>query len=131
MGFMDMEAIIGVGPADFAGSIFLSIAILLGIISVIITFNNARKLRHQVFEVPFIYFALGMLFITFSLIDVTFMESVLSEKSVILLHDLSFILAFAFMLAASIKITNYLSGLESFTENFVNLRKERSEKKKR
>ena len=115
---MAMEALMGVGPKTFAGSLFLIIAIVLGIVSIIITYVNSRKFKGEVFEMPFVFLTIGMLFVTFSLFDVTFLQSVWSEETVAMVHDLSFILGFAFMLATSITITHYLIGMEKFANNF-------------
>jgi hypothetical protein len=71
-------------------------------------------LKGEVFEKPFVYFALGMFFVTFSLFNVTFLQGVFSDGTIALIHDLSFIAGLALMLMASIKITNYLQGMEKF-----------------
>ena len=105
-----------IGAMSFEGSIWLMIAILLGIVAAVITYINSRKLKGEVFEKPFIYFALGIFFATFSLIDVTFLQGVFSDGLVSLLHDLSFIAGLALMLLASIRITKYLQGIEKFTK---------------
>ena len=101
-----------IGVMTFEGSIWLMIAILLGLVATVITYVNSRKLKGEVFEKPFIYFALGILFVTFSLIDVTFLEAVWSNNVVALVHDFSFIVGLAFVLAASVNITTYLLGME-------------------
>jgi hypothetical protein len=105
-----------IGPMSFAGSTLLMIAILLGLVTTVLTFLNSRKLKGEVFEKPFIFFAIGILLATFSLIAVTFLQNFFSESAVGLIHDLSFIAGLGLMLFASMKITNYLKGMENFTK---------------
>ena len=100
----------------FAGSILLIIAILLGVVATILTYLNSRKLKGEVFEIPFIYFAAGMLLVTFSLFNVTFLQYVLNDLTVALLHDISFIVGLALMLVASMKITKFLTKVEEVTK---------------
>ena len=114
-----------IGPMTFEGSILLMIAILFGLVAVVITFMNSRKLRGEVFEMPFIYFTLGIFFVTLSLIDVTFFGSFLATGIVALIHDLSFIVGLAFMLTASMKITRYLQGIEKVVRKVKKVKKKR------
>ena len=102
-----------IGSMSFEGSILLMIAIFLGIIASVITFLNSRKLKGEVFEKPFIYFALGIFLATLSLIAVTFLQS-LGDTTVSLIHDISFILGLGLMLLASIQITKFLQGVSGF-----------------
>lgn len=101
------------GPTTFAGDMLLMVAILFGLVSTVITYMNGRKFKGEVFEAPFVYFSLGLFMITFSLINVTFFGSFLSEMMVGLIHDLSFIIGLSLTLFASIKITQYLRGFDS------------------
>ena len=105
-----------VGPATFAGSVLLIIAILVGLITAVVTYMNSRKLQGEVFEAPFVYFSIGLLLVTFSLIVVALLQPFMSEVMVATVHDVSFILGFALMLVASLKITNFLTGIEKFTK---------------
>jgi len=98
----------------FNGSVLLMIAIVFGIVATIVTYMNSRKLSGDVFEMPMVYFSLGILLSTISLIAVTFFGGVFSELAVSLIHDISFILGLALMLLASVKITRYLQNLGNF-----------------
>jgi hypothetical protein len=98
----------------FKGSILLMIAIVFGVIATIVTYVNSRKLKGDVFEMPMVYFSLGILLSTISLIAVTFLGDVIGELAVGLIHDISFIVGLTFMLLASVKITRYLQDLGSF-----------------
>ncbi|MBT3416912.1 hypothetical protein HN425_02485 [Candidatus Woesearchaeota archaeon] len=109
-----------VGPMTFQGDLLLMVAIVFGVIATITTFINSQKLKGEVFEVPMIYFSLGILLTTFSLVAVTFFE--LSAVTLGLIHDISFIIGLALMLVASIKLTRYLSTLEDFAKK-VNKKK--------
>ncbi len=106
-----------VDALTFDGSILLEIAILLGLVAVVLTYMNSRKLKGEVFEKPFIYFSIGLLFGTFSLIAVTFFENVWGAGTVMIVHDLSFIAGMGLVLFASMRITKFLKGLESFDKN--------------
>ena len=99
-----------IGPMNFSGSILLMIAILFGVVATVITYLNSRRLKGEVFEIPFVYFSVGILFATISLVAVTFFQG----SMVPLIHDVCFILGLAGMLVASMKITRYLQGMEKF-----------------
>jgi hypothetical protein len=105
-----------VGVMSFAGSTLLIIAILLGVVATVLTYLNSRKLKGEIFEKPFIYFASGMLLITFSLFNVTFLQYALNDLTVSLLHDLSFIVGLALMLIASMKLTKFLTKVEDISK---------------
>jgi hypothetical protein len=105
-----------IGALTYEGAILLEIAILLGLIAVVLTYNNSRKLKGEVFEKPFLYFTFGLFFGTFSLITVTFLNNILGEN-VAFVHDLSFIIGMGLILLASMQITKFLKGLESFDKN--------------
>ena len=53
-----------------------------------------------------------MLFIVLSLISVTFLDGVISETGVVMMHDFSFVAGFLIMLAGSMKIAKYILGVE-------------------
>lgn len=101
-----------VGAMTFAGDVLLMVAILFGLVVVGITFFNSRKLKGEIFEKFFIYFSIGMLFVVVSLVAVTFLQGLFTDSVISFIHDICFIIGFAFMLFASIKITNYLSSIE-------------------
>ncbi|MBD3309623.1 hypothetical protein GF351_00200 [Candidatus Woesearchaeota archaeon] len=61
--------------------------------------------------------AAGILFVTFSLIDVTFFQNFWSNTVVALVHDFSFIIGLALMMVASIQITRHLLSLDKFVDN--------------
>ena len=103
-----------IGPMTFEGSLLLMLAIVFGIVASVMTYLNARKLKGEVFEMPMVYFALGILFSTVSLIAVTFLSGIFSDLVIGLIHDVSFIFGLALMLFASVKITKYLQNLEGF-----------------
>ena len=105
-----------VGPMSFEGDLLLIIAILFGLVTVVMTFINSRKMKGEVFEKPFVYLSLGILFMTISLIDVTFFQGIFSELVVGLIHDICFIIGLALMLTASIQITKYLIGMGKIEE---------------
>jgi len=105
-----------VGAMSFAGSIWLMIAIILGLVATVITYMNSRKLKGDVFEKPFIYLALGILFATISLIAVTFLQNWFSEVVIHYIHDFSSIIGLGLILFASMQITKFLQGLSGFTE---------------
>ncbi|MBT6995627.1 hypothetical protein HN865_01195 [Candidatus Woesearchaeota archaeon] len=106
-----------INALTFDGSILLEIAILLGLVTVVLTFINSRKLKGEIFEKPFIYFALGLLFGTFSLIAVTFFQGSWGANTVSIVHDLSFIVGMGLLLLASMQIAKFLKGVESFGKN--------------
>lgn len=101
-----------VGPVTFQGSWLLIIAILLGIVAAVIIYKDSRKLKGEVFEKPFIYFSMGMFFVTLSLIDVAFFTYFLGDTATAVLHDISFILGLGLALLGSMKISDYLQGIE-------------------
>ncbi|MBD3313684.1 hypothetical protein GF345_04540 [Candidatus Woesearchaeota archaeon] len=108
-----------VGPGSFAGSVLLMIAIAIGLIAAIITYMNSRRLKGEVFEAPMIHLSIGMLFVTLSLIDVTFFGYFLGAASVKVIHDVSFIIGLGLMLFSSVKITRFLTGVESFAHKLT------------
>lgn len=105
-----------VGPVSFQGSILLMIAIALGVVAAIITYINSRKLEGEVFEVPFVYLSLGILFVTFPLVVVALLQPFLTESLAATLHDVGFIVGLSLILTASLKITNFLLNMDRFTK---------------
>lgn len=115
-------------PVTFEGSILLMIAIIFGIIASVMTYLNSRKLKDDVFEMPMVYFSLGILFATVSLITVTFSFG-LSEFLKAMIHDISFILGLALMLTASVRLTKFLKKVDKFDEKLSSVDKKEETKK--
>lgn len=103
-----------VGLMTFQGDLLSVVAILLVLVVAVAIFMNSRELKENVFKKFFTYLSLGIFLVTFSLISITFLQRVLGEIQVSLIHDIGFILGFGLMLVFSMQITKFLTGLGGF-----------------
>ncbi len=94
--------------------IILIIAFFLGIIATLMTFINFRKLKGEIFEMPFLFFGLGILMFSLSLAEHIFINGLMDSAVVDLIQGILIIFGFIFLIIASTQITRDIRAMESF-----------------
>ena len=99
-----------VGPATFKYSPTLIIAVIVGLVASVVTLYNSRMLAEDL-KTSYAFFGIGMLLVVVGFIVVVF-PIVPTANLAKLLHDIAFIIGYAFMLFASWKFAKIVSKLK-------------------